>query len=143
MTRGFRNNNPGNIRISQSDWQGKSTDNTDGSFEQFNDFTYGLRALILLILNYISVKGKRTVYDIISTYAPPIENATEKYAAYVANEMKISKHTIFDLSFLNLFNLVNGIVKYENGGKGIDLEQFRKAFELLPGSKKNLLRVVA
>jgi len=48
--RGLRNNNPGNIRISDTPWQGKipKAMNTDKNkaFEQFESLEYGLRALM-------------------------------------------------------------------------------------------------
>ena len=40
--RGFRNNNWLNIRISNNNWQGKRTDNTDGAFEQFETPELGI-----------------------------------------------------------------------------------------------------
>ena len=43
IPRGYRNNNPLNIRISSSNWLGKVSPNTDGPFEQFSDIKYCAR----------------------------------------------------------------------------------------------------
>ncbi len=57
LPRGYRNNNPLNLRISSSSWLGKVADNTDGVFEQFSDIRYGYRAAIKTIRNYITRYG--------------------------------------------------------------------------------------
>src|SRR5262245_28843201 len=71
--RGIRNNNPGNIRLNKNnDWTGKvpADKNTDGSFEQFTDYKYGVRALIILLRNYIN-GGKNTITKVFESFAPP------------------------------------------------------------------------
>ena len=59
--RGLRNNNPGNIRMSDTTWQGKiskefNTD-TNKAFEQFESLEYGLRALMKNAYTWIQ-RGK-------------------------------------------------------------------------------------
>ena len=44
--RGLRNNNPGNIRLSRTLWQGEIRPSQDRSFCQFRTMAYGYRALI-------------------------------------------------------------------------------------------------
>ena len=49
MTRGYRNNNPLNIRIDKKNpWLGRVIPNTDGEFEQFTSMAYGYRAAMVL-----------------------------------------------------------------------------------------------
>jgi len=50
--RGLRNNNPGNIRLSRTVWQGEIRPSRDRSFCQFRTMAYGYRALIKLLQNY-------------------------------------------------------------------------------------------
>ena len=85
LPRGMRNNNPGNLRISNNQWQGKVPvwENTDGEFEQFKEYRYGVRAMIKLIQNYIR-SGDNTLVTIISRYAPATENDTAAYIRAVA-----------------------------------------------------------
>ena len=110
--RGIRNNNPGNIRISQSKWQGKLPveENTDGSFEQFSSPVMGIRALARLLLMY-NVQGINTISGIIKKYAPPNENNTNKYTTFVAIEMGKSKAEILDFDdYETMLALVKAII---------------------------------
>ena len=85
LTRGYRNNNPLNIRYNRlNDWRGRLYPNTDGTFEQFSSMEYGYRAAIKLIRNYIE-SGYNTVALIISRWAPDNENNTEGYINTVCN----------------------------------------------------------
>lgn len=120
--RGIRNNNPGNIRISQSKWQGKLPveENTDGSFEQFSSPVMGIRALARLLLTY-NVQGINTISGIIKKYAPPNENNTNKYVTFVAIEMGKSKAEILDFDdYETMLALVKAIINKENGNGWAD-----------------------
>ena len=66
LPRGIRNNNPGNIVISNNSWQGKIAvaQNTDGHFEQFTELYYGLRALAKLLVNKVN-DGQNTIRKIL------------------------------------------------------------------------------
>ena len=85
MTRGIRNNNPLNIRrVAGQRWKGEilpSIQGGDGggSFVRFESIEYGLRAAFVLLRTY-SIKYKANcIQDIITRWAPPSENDTEKY----------------------------------------------------------------
>ena len=54
MSRGLRNNNPGNIRRDRDKWQGEIVPSQDQSFKQFSSMAYGYRALIKFCLLYTS-----------------------------------------------------------------------------------------
>lgn len=83
LPRGYRNNNPLNIRYSeQNNWLGKVTPNTDGAFEQFSDMAYGYRAALYLLRKYIR-NGENTISRIIQKWAPPAENYTQNYIDHV------------------------------------------------------------
>ena len=60
--RGYRNNNPLNLRISSNKWKGKvpASQNTDGAFEQFETMAYGFRAALKNLQTYINKCGCRT-----------------------------------------------------------------------------------
>lgn len=76
LTRGIRNNNPGNLRVTPDKWVGKIplSQNTDlnKSFEQFTEIKYGIRAMLIDLLGDIG-KGKDTIRKLISEYAPPVK----------------------------------------------------------------------
>lgn len=91
LPRGYRNNNPLNIRINPANkWQGKVANNTDGVFEQFVSMEYGYRAALKLIRNYITRDGLTTVADIIAKWAPNTENKT---AGYIQRVIGINQWT--------------------------------------------------
>lgn len=117
-TRGYRNHNPGNIRLG-SKWQGLCKFQKDSSFCQFENFTYGLRALAILLNNYIS-KGFNTNNKIINRYAPSVENNTKGYIQSVnrctnrdSDEIYNSPHRESDK--VALAKLMSAICCVENG----------------------------
>lgn len=80
MTRGLRNCNPLNIRrVAGTKWKGQRTEQTDKSFVQFESVEYGLRAAFCILDTYRRKYQDVCVEDIISRWAPPSENNTEKY----------------------------------------------------------------
>ena len=80
VPRGLRNNNPLNLRISASPWQGKITPNTDGAFEQFKTLELGIRAAMVNLRTLIRRDHIERLADIIYKWAPPTDhNNTEKY----------------------------------------------------------------
>lgn len=115
-TRGLRNNNPGNIRISGNSWFGKVpvAQNTDGAFEQFTTPEAGLRALDKLLSNYRK-QGNTTIATMISKYAPGNENDTGAYIASVEKNTGVGRNSIYPDDHASRIRLVRAIVKHENG----------------------------
>lgn len=83
-SRGLRNNNPGNIRLSRTLWQGEVHPSQDRSFCQFKSMAYGYRALIKLLQNYRRLNGCRTVADFINRWAPPVRTILRDISAVYA-----------------------------------------------------------
>ena len=85
MTLGERNNNPLNIRrVAGQRWKGEvlpSIQGGDGggSFVRFESIEFGLRAAFVLLRTYSAKYHANCIRDIISRWAPPTENDTEKY----------------------------------------------------------------
>ncbi|MEQ1977397.1 hypothetical protein ABLA76_16585, partial [Xenorhabdus sp. SGI240] len=79
MTRGIRNNNPGNIDyIPANKWQGQigiETGVKNSRFCLFESPEYGIRALMKLLTNYHK-GGHNSVSKMINRYAPNSENNT-------------------------------------------------------------------
>ncbi len=85
--RGYRNNNPLNLRISSNNWKGKvsAAENTDGAFEQFTTMAYGFRAALKNLQAYISKYHCNTIQSIVNKWAPASDgNNPASYAARVA-----------------------------------------------------------
>jgi hypothetical protein len=116
VSRGIRNNNPGNIRIGIN-WLGRVVPGKDVSFVEFKTMPYGVRALYIDLINKHK-SGLRTIRDIIYRYAPPSENLTDAYVAAVAQSMKIGASTPFAPTVKNLNAFAKAIVKHENGKDG-------------------------
>ncbi|MBS9442477.1 structural protein [Photorhabdus heterorhabditis] len=133
MTRGIRNNNPGNIRWGD-DWQGlvPQSQHTDKSFCQFVSPEYGIRAMIKVIRNYNRKYGINTVSGIISRWAPEIENNTAGYINRVCKDTDVTRDQVVDV-FNQAFmtKLIKAIITVENGSQPYSNEVIDKAFSLL------------
>jgi len=116
LPRGIRNNNPGNIRRSAAVWQGQLAAVEDPSFVQFSTPVFGLRALMRLLLNYHLKYGLDTIDSILNRFAPPHENATDRYAFHVSKMMKRGRSQVLDLTARpTLISFARAIVRHENG----------------------------
>lgn len=121
LPRGIRNNNPGNIRLSATRWQGQKTFQFDPDFIEFVDPVMGLRALMRLLLTYHGKYGLDTVESLINRYAPPHENATDGYIHHVCRRLGVQRRTKIDLGRPDVLQtLARAITAHENGrpGKG-------------------------
>lgn len=88
LTRGERNNNPGNIRFdARNQWVGLC--GSDGTFCKFDTMRNGVRALMKLIRNYYLKYNLRTIRDIVGRFAPPNENHTDIYIKFVVEKVGI------------------------------------------------------
>lgn len=83
LSRGLRNNNPGNIRLSPTTYQGE-VKSTDTAFKQFQSMAYGYRAMFVLLHTYQKKHHLNTIADMISRYAPATENHTTAYIEAVS-----------------------------------------------------------
>lgn len=114
-TRGERNNNPGNIRISGTPWQGK-VQGSDPAFETFADPVLGIRALAKNLKTYQTKYGLNTVRKIITRYAPASENNTDAYVRAVAAAVGVTPDQVINLNdAATLTALVAAIIHHENG----------------------------
>ena len=116
LPRGIRNNNPGNIRLSRTVWQGQRPEQLDADFIEFTSALYGLRALMKTLLTYYLKYNLDTVECIINRYAPPHENATDAYIHSVTKVLKVKRTDKIKLTDKPVLNaLAQAIVLRENG----------------------------
>lgn len=94
-TRGIRNNNIGNIRVSKDQWEGATGD--DGSFVTFDSPESGVRALAKNLLSY-GRQGYDSIDKIINRWAPPAENNTQAYIDAVSSATGIPATQSLDLT---------------------------------------------
>lgn len=138
-TRGFLNNNPGNIDRGAEVWQGEIRDPADlrlsefqrgeltkGRFCVFSAAELGVRALAKNLFAYRDRLNRRTVRQIINTWAPPNENDTGAYVAAVAKRAGVGADAEIDIrDYKTLHGIVAAIIIHECGGmpyKGNEVE---------------------
>lgn len=120
MSRGLRNNNPGNIRKSETKWQGEETPSTDREFKQFVSMAYGYRAMLRLLQNYSKLYGCRTLRTMISRWAPPCENDTQSYIATVRKLSGIDTDQVVDVDDRDtMCRLAAAMSQVENGKRAV------------------------
>lgn len=114
--RGLRNNNPGNIRKSPTEWQGEKIPSTDPEFKQFWSMAYGYRAMIRLLQNYSRLHGCHTIRRMISRWAPESENNTRAYIATVSAAIGIGPDEVIGVNNREVMcKLVAAMSRVENG----------------------------
>lgn len=134
LPRGIRNNNPGNIRWG-SPWEGllPPAQRTDTSFCQFSDPAYGIRALCRTLITYADKRHAEdgsaidTVHDVISRWAPTVENDTEAYARAVARHLGVHEYQQIEIKqFDTMRGLIEAIIRHENGQQPYTAKQIEE-----------------
>lgn len=94
MSRGLRNNNPGNIRQNSDNFLGEIKPSTDPEFKQFESIEYGYRAVFVTLNTYQKKYGLSTIRTMISRWAPPKDNNdTEAYIRAVSSESGVPENS--------------------------------------------------
>ena len=133
--RGIRNNNPLNIRKG-SNWKGERPVQTDKAFEEFQTMQYGIRAGFVILRKYITgyngiTQKFNTIEKIVRRWAPPTENATQKYIDFVAKDMGISPSRTIAFSNKSLMvDLVYAMIFVECGQR-VGKEIISSAYDML------------
>jgi hypothetical protein len=113
-TRGFRNNNPANLR-GDDEWIGK-TGVDDAGFVQFDTPQAGLRAMAINLNNQQKKYGIDTVAGLISKYAPSNENDTMGYIQKVSNDLGVKPNQKIQLNNDKvMLGLMKSMITMENG----------------------------
>jgi len=143
LSRGVRNNNPGNLRRTDTAWQGLADQQTDPDFFMFKSPIYGIRAMARVLIAYQVKHGLRTIRQIIGRWAPPNENDTAAYVEAVSADMGFPADKALDMhAYADLRPLVEAIIKHENGQQPYTGAQIDKALVLagVEPPAKNLQR---
>ena len=110
------NNNPLNIRLSRTPWQGEVRPSQDKAFCQFQSPVYGYRAALKLLRNYSQMYGCRTVRELISRWAPPSENDTKGYISTVCKLTGLDADRRIDMDDRRtMCSLAAAMSRVENG----------------------------
>jgi len=141
MSRGLSNRNPGNIRRSKTKYLGEVTPSRDAVFKQFEMMAWGYRAMFVLLDSY-SRKGYRTIRQMISRYAPPVENHIENYIRCVAEWSGIGADELLDMqASKTMIPVVTAMSRVENGrgtiGRRGGLDALSATQTLIAMSRRN------
>lgn len=119
MSRGLRNNNPGNIRQNSDNFLGEIKPSTDPAFKQFESIEYGYRAIFVTLNTYQKKYGLSTIRAMISRWAPPKDNNdTEAYIRAVSSESGVPENSrITSTNKDVMIPIVAAMSRVENGGE--------------------------
>jgi hypothetical protein len=126
--RGYRNNNPLNIRHSTDVFQGEIKGN-DKSFKTFSTMPYGYRAAFVTLATYLS-RGQNTIEKIIAKWAPPIENDTEKYIANVVKWSGVPRNKELTAADGADYILIVTAMSFVENGRNADISEVKTGFNL-------------
>ena len=133
MSRGLRNNNPGNIRRSRVRYKGEVRPSRDPDFKEFSTMAYGYRAVFVLLDTYRSRYGLTTIRQMLNRYAPPTENFTEGYVRFVADYAGVMPdEVVYTRSEKDMIPIVAAMSKIENG-VAANIADVERGWELFVG----------
>lgn len=116
VPRGIRNHNPGNIEHTGERWQGLADPPSDGRFCRFAAPSWGIRAMARVLIAYRDRHGIDTIRGAIARWAPPVENRSADYAAFVARRCGLGVDARVDLAdYAVLRPMVEAMILMENG----------------------------
>lgn len=118
LPRGYRNNNPLNLRPGQP-WEGVTgVDTKDGApgYLVFGDAEHGIRAGVRILLHYEEEDGLRTIRKIMNRWAPPSDsNPTDQYITFVAVNLGVSPDQIISVTEASAPTFVEALIRFELG----------------------------
>ena len=131
-SRGLRNYNPGNIRISRiTKFKGERRPSQDKAFKQFTSMTYGYRAMFVIVRTYYNKYGLNTIRKIITRWAPSTENDTANYISKVSQWSGIGPDATLELSSKAMMCAVVAAMSRIENGVQADMKEVRSGYDLL------------
>ena len=121
ITRGFKNNNPFNIKKTSEAWKGLSPFQTDGVFFVFDSMPWGVRAGYRILKTYKEKYGINTIEGIIKRFAPSSENPTKNYIDFVSKRVGVGP--LKQLSDDEVLKVGEAIIAFENGRNPFTLSE--------------------
>jgi len=126
--RGYRNNNPLNIRHNTDVFQGEIK-GTDKSFKTFSTMPYGYRAAFVTLHTYLT-RGWNTIEKIISHWAPPSENNTQAYISTVVKYSGVAADEVLTAANGADYILIVAAMSFVENGINADINQIKAGFAL-------------
>lgn len=133
LTRGLRNNNPGNIRLGGGRFQGEVHPSRDPEFKEFETIEWGYRAMFVIIHNYDELYNINTLDKIIARWAPPVENDTQGYVRNVAKCMGLNASSYIDSMDGDQMTRLVGAMSYIETGFPANEVDINRGWEVFIG----------
>lgn len=135
LSRGIRNNNPGNLNFAGQ--KGATLESgPNARFASFPTMLEGIAALDRQVMLYLK-RGKNTIDQIIDIYAPSSDgNNTSSYKSYLSQYTGLGvKEKIDGSNFEVMKKLIQGIINHENGAaaKAVSVEDVIRALSMNRG----------
>jgi hypothetical protein len=130
LPRGYRNNNPLNIRHSADTFQGEAP-RGDTAFKTFKSMAYGFRAGLCIMRSYIKNHSCDTLKRIITRWAPPSENDTAHYIDFVSKQTALLPDEPLKFNKETFVPIVLAMARMENGEFPSDPGDAAKGWDLL------------
>ena len=127
--RGIRNHNPGNIEKGTA-WNGMADSQPDPRYITFVTPQYGIRAMARILRTYRERYKLTTIEGIISRWAPPSENPTDKYIKFVADRVGVAAGVVLPATDEIIARLIAAIIRFENGLQPYDDETILEGIKL-------------
>lgn len=128
--RGIRNNNPGNIKRSNTAWEGLADVQDDETFFTFKTPEYGIRAMARILRTYRSKHLLLSVDQIINRWAPLTENPTLEYVALVSERLGVRPWEQLSFHDEQVAELIEAIIRMENGVEPYDRATILRGIEM-------------
>jgi|CXWL01.1.fsa_nt_gi hypothetical protein len=111
-------NNPGAVRCRHAKhFDGLANPPFTGGFCNFRNASLGVAAIAKILRTYYLTHDLRTAEKIISRYAPPHENRTDRYIIHFASGLGVMADEVFPLlEWGYMKRAVKLIIEYENVG---------------------------
>ena len=111
--RGVRNNNPFNMKITDSAWEGK-TEGTDTTFETFSSPELGIRAAVKNTMTQVG-RGNDTIRKLINVHDPASQSPDHDFVDFVARRLGVSPDEPLDMNDPSVMTAyVNAVIAFEN-----------------------------
>lgn len=133
--RSIRNNNPGNIDRTSTQWEGMAEEQTDSRFVTFESPEMGVRAMARTLNTYNTRYELDDIAGMVSRWAPPNENDTQAYIRFVSEKTGIPSNRKITLQDNpeEMKKVISAMIEMEGGqeaskyfnsqivGRGVDL----------------------
>lgn len=120
-SRGYRNCNPGNIRINSDKFLGEIIPSGDKEFKRFESMAYGYRAMFVILRNYKRNYALDTIRKMIHRWAPENENNTNSYIYVVSDRSGIPADDPIDTNSGEQMTRIVAAMSYVENGTEADM----------------------